>query len=90
MIGGQGFLLGRGNQQISGEVINRLKVANIVVLASAEKISNLTPSVLNVDLGDPMAESALEGYRKVHVAPGRSIMCRVITPQRIEGNRVAV
>lgn len=90
VIGGQGFLLGRGNQQISGDVINRLKVQNIVLLASAEKISNLTHSVLHVDVGDPIAESSLEGYRKVHVAPGRSVMCRVVTPTRIEGNRVAV
>lgn len=90
VIGGQGFLLGRGNQQISGNVINQLKVQNIVLLASAEKIGSLSPSVLQVDLGDPVAESALEGYRRVHVAPGRSVMCKVITPQSVEGNRVAV
>lgn len=90
VIGGQGFLLGRGNQQISGDVINRLQTQNIVLLASSEKISNLSPAVLHVDVGDPIAESSLEGYRKVHVAPGRSIMCRVVTPSRIEGNSVAV
>jgi predicted polyphosphate/ATP-dependent NAD kinase len=90
VIGGQGFLLGRGNQQISAAVVERLNFENIVLLASAEKIANLSPPVLQVDLGDQCAESALEGYRKVHVAPGRSVICRVITPQRNEVSHVAV
>jgi predicted polyphosphate/ATP-dependent NAD kinase len=90
VIGGQGFLLGRGNQQISAAVVEGLKVENILLLASAEKIANLSPPVLQVDLGDQFAESALEGYRKVHVAPGRSVMCRIITPQRNEVTHVAV
>lgn len=90
VIGGQGFLLGRGNQQISAEVVKFLRSENIILLASAEKIACLNPAVLHVDLGNQIAEEALEGYRKVYVAPGRSVMCRVVIPQRDEISHVAV
>ena len=77
VIGGQGFLLGRGNQQISSRVLRRIAASNIVIVASADKVLALDPPVLHVDLGDAASEHVLEGYHQVRVAPDRSIVLRV-------------
>jgi predicted polyphosphate/ATP-dependent NAD kinase len=77
VIGGQGFLLGRGNQQISAEVLRRVGVDNIVIVAAADKVAALDPPLLHVDLGVVARENLLEGYRQVRVAPQRSIVLRV-------------
>ena len=73
VIGGQGFLLGRGNQQISARVLLRVGVDNLVIVAGADKVAALDPPVLHVDLGDGERENLLDGYRRVRVAPDRSM-----------------
>jgi predicted polyphosphate/ATP-dependent NAD kinase len=77
VIGGQGFLLGRGNQQISARVLRAVGPENIVVIAGADKVAALEPPVLHVDLGDAAEEHVLRGYRRVRVAPGRTIVLRL-------------
>lgn len=49
-IGAQGFILGRGNLQISPEVIRKIGIDNIIVVATPSKLAS-TP-VLRVDTGD--------------------------------------
>jgi predicted polyphosphate/ATP-dependent NAD kinase len=56
-IGAQGFVLGRGNQQLSPAVINRIGAGNIVVVATPAKLAR-TP-LLRFDTGDAGLDAAL-------------------------------
>ncbi|WP_236826787.1 MULTISPECIES: ATP-NAD kinase family protein [unclassified Blastococcus] len=77
VVGGQGFLLGRGNQQLSAEVL-RLVGDDVVILAGASKLAALDPPVLHVDLDDDAGPGTpLAGYRRVLTAPGTSTVLRV-------------
>lgn len=79
VVGGQGSLLGRGNQQLSAAVLRRLGADNLTVLAAAGKLLALQPQRLHVDTGDPEVDRMLSGYRRVRVAPGRTIVIEVGT-----------
>ena len=78
VIGGQGFLLGRGNQQIGPAVIRRVGEQNVMILAGEEKLRSLDPPVLRVDTGIETSEPVMLGYRRVHTAPGRSTVMKVV------------
>jgi predicted polyphosphate/ATP-dependent NAD kinase len=60
-IGGQGFIFGRGNQQISPEVIRQVGWDNIIVVATQGKLEGLDD--LRVDTGDPSLDDILRGHR---------------------------
>jgi predicted polyphosphate/ATP-dependent NAD kinase len=77
VIGGQGFLLGRGNQQLSPALLERIGAENIVILSAAGKVSALDPPVLRVDAGDDAPARVISGYHRVYTAPGRSIVLNV-------------
>lgn len=62
-IGGQGFIFGRGNQQISSKVIRLVGRENIVVIATKHKLRGLKG--LRIDTGDPELDDELRGYLKV-------------------------
>ena len=55
-IGGQGFIFGRGNQQISPKVIRRVGLDNIIVVATERKLRSV--KTLRVDTGDPSLDTA--------------------------------
>lgn len=77
VVGGQGAILGRGNQQLSPAVLRRVGIENIEIVAGLRKLLALEPPLLRVDTGDPELDRALCGYRRVHVAPRRTLVYRV-------------
>lgn len=78
-IGAQGFLLGRGNQQISARVVRMVGIRNLIVVATSHKLAEIP--VLYIDSGDPALDAefgstilVICGYRmaqrkKIHTSP---------------------
>lgn len=77
VVGGQGFLLGRGNQQVSPRVLAHFADDDIIVIAAQDTLDALHPPVLHVDLGSTEPHVALRGYRSVRTSPTRSTIVRV-------------
>jgi len=79
VIGGQGFLLGRGNQQLSLEVMSRIGAKNTFVMASASKMNGTVPTRLYVDFDEGPTAKVFADYVQVHVAKNRTLVCKVIS-----------
>lgn len=67
-IGAQGFVLGRGNLQISPAVLRRIGLSHLTVVATPAKLRR-TPA-LRFDTGDPALDRALAGRGYLSVVTG--------------------
>ncbi len=76
-VGGQGCIFGRGNQQISPEVIRTVGVENIIIVATPGKLHSLTARPLWVDTGDVDTDSSLHGHYRVVTGISDEAVCRV-------------
>jgi len=77
IIGGQGYIFGRGNQQISPSVIERVGRENIVVVATKSKVADLGCRWLLVDTGSEETNAMLCGYVRVVTGYDEQIVVRV-------------
>ncbi|MFH1851237.1 MAG: ATP-NAD kinase family protein [Candidatus Neomarinimicrobiota bacterium] len=64
-IGGQGFILGRGNQQISPAVLQKAGRENLVIVATKRKILDLGGSRLLIDSGEDRLDIEFSGFHKI-------------------------
>lgn len=75
VIGGLGFLFGRGNQQFSADVLRRIPRENIIVVATPSKLRN---GFIRVYTGDREVDEKLKGYIRVRVSPWMERMVKVV------------
>ncbi len=79
-IGGQGHILGRGNQQLSPRVLRQVGRANLTVIATKEKLASLGGRPFLVDTGDEDLDQALCGYVRVTTGYRDYVMYRIAVP----------
>ena len=62
---GQGFLIGRGNQQLAPDILRRTPRANLWIVASRTKLLSLEGRPLRVDSGDAEVDRSLAGLIEI-------------------------
>jgi len=77
VIGGQGYIFGRGNQQIGPGVIRSVGRDNIIIVATQRKLASLDGGRLLADTGDRELDEQLQGYIRVRTGPGQSAVMRI-------------
>jgi len=65
VIGGQGFIFGRGSQQISPDILRTVRRENIVIIATPNKLLSLRGRPLLLDTGDSEVDRMMAGYIQV-------------------------
>lgn len=77
IIGQQGYIFGRGNQQISPKILEKVGKNNIIVVASKEKLASLQGRPLLVDTGSETVDKELRGYVRVVTGYSDYVVYRV-------------
>ncbi|HAT41920.1 MAG TPA: ATP-NAD kinase [Rheinheimera sp.] len=77
LIGGQGHIFGRGNQQLSPAVIRAVGREHICLLATKSKIEQLGGRPLISDSGDPMLDTELSGMMRILCGYNDYVMYRL-------------
>lgn len=72
-IGGQGFVFGRGNDQLSPAVIEQ---CDLEIVASREKLDST--GVLRVDTGDEALDERLRGWTRVRIGRYETRMIEIV------------
>lgn len=73
-MGGQGYILGRGNQQLSSEVLKHVDKDDLIVAATPGKIQTLGRRDMLIYTLDDEINDKLSGYYKVVVGYGQETM----------------
>lgn len=82
-IGGQGFVFGRGNQQISPNVVRAVGIERVEIVVSPGKLQALEGRPLLVDTGDEKLDRELAAWRTLTVGPDE----KVVYPVEAAGGR---
>ncbi|CAI8218882.1 MAG: Uncharacterised protein [Methanobacteriota archaeon] len=67
-MGGQGFLIGRGNLQLSPKVLRKIGIGNIMGVATPAKL--LSISRIRIDTGDSLLDEEIRGKKYIKMIQG--------------------
>ena len=81
LIGGQGHIFGRGNQQLSPRIIRKIGKEQITIVATKAKLVALENRPLIVDTGDSELDQELSGYLPVTTGYRDQVLYPVASPQ---------
>ncbi|MFD2166248.1 ATP-NAD kinase family protein [Thalassotalea euphylliae] len=81
LIGGQGHIFGRGNQQLSPRIIRAIGKENIMVVATKTKLAALNNKPLIADTGDEALDQELSGFLTVTTGYKDQVLYPVASPQ---------
>ena len=76
-LGGNGFLFGRGNQQISPRIIRRVTKENLILAVTKEKLLSLRSAPMLVDTRDRETDRYLRGYYKIGVNRQETVLYKI-------------
>ena len=76
-MGGQGYLLGRGNQQLSANVLRLLKREDVTIIATPSKMATFARSPLYIYTLDDEIDRAFSGYYRVVTGYGQIAIKKV-------------
>lgn len=76
-VGGQGFLFGRGNQQLDERVLARIAAEDLLIVCTPEKLGALAGGPLWMDVEDPALLERFAGARRVIIGRGHEAVVRV-------------
>jgi len=85
LIGGQGHIFGRGNQQLSPRIIRTVigqvgGKENIIILATKSKLASLTNRPIISDTGDSALDQLLTGYMPITTGYKDQVLYPVASP----------
>ncbi|MCZ4241531.1 putative polyphosphate/ATP-dependent NAD kinase [Alteromonas sp. I10] len=78
VIGGQGHILGRGNQQLSPAFIRQIGKQNMLVVATKQKLQALNGKPLRLDSSDATLDAELAGAFTVITGYKDKVLCQAI------------
>lgn len=81
LIGGQGHIFGRGNQQLSPRVIKKIGKENIIIIATKTKLNALNARPLIADTGDAELDQSLSGFMPVTTGYNDQVLYPVASPE---------
>lgn len=76
-VGGQGYLFGRGNQQISPNVLKIVGKSNILIISSKHKLNELKGRPLLIDTGDKAMDDEFSDYYRIITGFNEAVIFRV-------------
>lgn len=80
-IGGQGFLIGRGNKQLTPEVLSLFSKEDLIVVATPRKLSKLR--YLIIDTGDEELDTRFSGYHRVVTGYREFTIVRIVPAREV-------
>jgi predicted polyphosphate/ATP-dependent NAD kinase len=80
LIGGQGHIFGRGNQQLSPRIIRNIGKEHIIIVATKTKLTSLETRPLIADTGDSELDQQLSGYLPITTGYKDQVLYQVASP----------